>query len=109
MELSVSRFGHLDLAVHPNRYRLDRAGHSGHPDLPMREAVVLQREALQRGDSTDVIIGVHGPARPRIVGEGLPEHLGRPFEICVVCPSDLHVREVHVTIIADDIEWVGVC
>jgi hypothetical protein len=72
---------HGHLAVHPYRDARDLVVELRDPHLTERKAEVRQRESLQRGHAGDVIVGVNGPPRPRIIGERVTEHGRAPIEV----------------------------
>ena len=82
-------------AVHPHRDGFDDAVDRREPDLTERQAEVFQCQTLEAGDALDVIVGIDGPSRPGVVGEGEAEDLRRSVEIVDRRSPDLdHVRMI---------------
>jgi len=88
MHVFVDNGRHDDGAVHPYGDRVDATIDDAHPHVAESESVVLQREALQLGDPVSVVIGVHRPPRPGVIGERLPQHLRGAVELAGFRSSD---------------------
>ncbi|MEO5725134.1 MAG: hypothetical protein ABIQ39_08430 [Ilumatobacteraceae bacterium] len=81
--------GDVDCAVHPHRHRLGYTVDDSEPDLAEGEPVGFERQPLESGYATDMIVAVDCPSGLRIISKREAQNFCRSIQIVNGCSSDL--------------------
>ena len=89
-------------AVTPGRNRSDLAGHGTDRDHAEGQGEMLESDSLQCDDSSLVLGTIHGPPCPWVVGECVPQDLGRSIKIARIRKPSDDLHTIHDAIASPD-------